>query len=341
MVARDQVRVDRQAQEPQAVVEVVLPHRRVPLEEVLGAPDVVDEHVEAALLGVDPRDQGRDLRGVEVVDRDRDPLATRRRHELGGLLDRLRPVDLGAPLARRAAGRVDGRARLAEADGDAASGAAGRPGDEGDAAFQWSLMPSASVRVADRGARPAPEHEHGGEHERAAGELDGPSVSPNTRNASSTVTRGSTVARIDAASGPTRRRPAKKRPIAATVETSARHGEPAPARRPSARPGATRRAAPSPAVSDTAAPVHTSADSTRGAHARGDALADEDVARCRRPPRASAERGAERVERARAGAGHDERERRPRRARARPRGGASIRSRPSATAATATIAGNV
>jgi hypothetical protein len=36
-----------------AVVEVVLPHRRVPLEQPLAAPDVVDEHVEPPLLGVD------------------------------------------------------------------------------------------------------------------------------------------------------------------------------------------------------------------------------------------------------------------------------------------------
>ena len=63
VVARDQVRVDREPQQPQAGVEVVLPHRRVPLEEVLGAPDVVDEHVEAAVLGVDALDERRDLRG--------------------------------------------------------------------------------------------------------------------------------------------------------------------------------------------------------------------------------------------------------------------------------------
>ena len=45
-VAGDQVRVDRQAQHPQPLLEVVLPHRRVPLEQQLAAPDVVDQHVE-------------------------------------------------------------------------------------------------------------------------------------------------------------------------------------------------------------------------------------------------------------------------------------------------------
>jgi hypothetical protein len=49
-MARDQVGLDREAQEPQAAVEVVLPHGLVPLEEMLGAPDVVHQHVEAALL---------------------------------------------------------------------------------------------------------------------------------------------------------------------------------------------------------------------------------------------------------------------------------------------------
>jgi hypothetical protein len=50
VVAGDQVRVDREAKEPQPAVEVVLPHGLVPLEEVLGAPDVVDQHVEAAVV---------------------------------------------------------------------------------------------------------------------------------------------------------------------------------------------------------------------------------------------------------------------------------------------------
>ena len=50
-----------------------------------------------------------------------------------------------------------------------------------------------------------------------------PIVSPNTTNASRTVTSGSTVARIDDRVGPTRARPAKKSAIEATVETPARH----------------------------------------------------------------------------------------------------------------------
>ena len=92
----------------------------------------------------------------------------------------------------------------------------------------------------------------------------GASVSPNAANASSTVTTGSTVARIDAAPGPTRGRPAKNRPIATTVETSARPAiQPHPAA-VSAR-GRNSPSSADPAASETAAPVHTSADRTPGA----------------------------------------------------------------------------
>ena len=136
VVAGDQVRLDREVEQPQAVGEVVLPHRRVPLEQLLAAPDVVDEHVEAALLGVDALDERLDLVGLEVVGRDGDAVAAGGRDELGGLLDRLRAVVLRAGGARAAAGAVDGGAGLAERDGDAAAGAAGRAGDERDRAFE-------------------------------------------------------------------------------------------------------------------------------------------------------------------------------------------------------------
>ena len=151
VVAGDQVGVDREPEQPEPVVEVVLPHRRVPLEQVLGAPDVVDEHVEAVVVGVDPLDQAADLLGLEVVDRHRDALAARRRHHLGRLLDRLRPVDLGPALAGAAAGRVDGGARLPEGDRDAAAAAARRAGDQRDPAFEWSAhadtLPGQSIRI--------------------------------------------------------------------------------------------------------------------------------------------------------------------------------------------------
>jgi hypothetical protein len=149
VVGGDEVGVEGEAQQPQPALEVVLPERRAPLEEVLGAPDVVDEHVEAAVVGVDALDEPRHLVGVQVVDRDGDALAAGRGDQLGGLLDRLRAVDLGAPLARAAARRVDGRARLAQRHRDAAAGAPRRAGDERDLAREWPahgvILPCATV----------------------------------------------------------------------------------------------------------------------------------------------------------------------------------------------------
>jgi len=134
------VRVDRQAQHPQAAVEVVLPQRHVPLDQLLAAPDVVDEHVEAALLGLDPRDERLHLRGDQMVDLDRDPIPARLADELGGLLDRLGAVVLRAPLAGRAPRAVDGRAGLAERDGGAAPRPAGRARDERHLACQRTIQ---------------------------------------------------------------------------------------------------------------------------------------------------------------------------------------------------------
>jgi len=77
------------------------------------------------------------------------------------------------------------------------------------------------------------------------------------------VTSGSTVARIEAVVGPTRGRPAKKRLMEATVETTARQAsQPQPAAVSS--PGRNWPSSVAPASSGTAAPVQTSAESTRG-----------------------------------------------------------------------------
>ena len=57
MMRGDQMRVDRQPQHAQAVLQIMLPDRLVPFEQLLAAPDVVDEDVEPALLGADALDQ--------------------------------------------------------------------------------------------------------------------------------------------------------------------------------------------------------------------------------------------------------------------------------------------
>ena len=77
------------------------------------------------------------------------------------------------------------------------------------------------------------------------------------------MTSGSTVARIAAVVGPTRRSPAKKSEIAPTVEITARQAiQPQPA--PVSSPGRSSPSSSEPTVSDTAAPVQTSAESTSG-----------------------------------------------------------------------------
>ena len=180
-MAGDQVGVDRQAQQPQAGVEVVLPHRRVPLGQLLAAPDVVDQHVQAALLGVDALHERLDLGRIEVVDRDGDPLAAGGADELGGLLDRLRPVVLRPPLAGAAAGAVDGRAGLAQRDRGAAAGAARRARHERHLAGQRTRHgghpthpPGRRGSGADGDAHGRPDREHGQQDECAAGQLGGP-----------------------------------------------------------------------------------------------------------------------------------------------------------------------
>ena len=79
---RDEVRVDREPEDPKASVEVVLPDRRVPLRrpalQHLGAPDVVDEHVDVSVLVAETHGQPLDLRGIEMVDAHRDAGAAER-----------------------------------------------------------------------------------------------------------------------------------------------------------------------------------------------------------------------------------------------------------------------
>jgi hypothetical protein len=79
---------------------------------------------------------------------------------------------------------------------------------------------------------------------------------PKATKASTTVTTGSSVERIEAVDGPTRERPAKKRPTAPTVDTTA-----IAAIQPSPSLLSAPRSSPPPArpanVSIAAAPVHT------------------------------------------------------------------------------------
>ena len=223
-----------------------------------------------------------DLRGIEVVDRDRDPLARRPR-------SRARRSPRSSPgrstseraLAGAAPGRVDRRARLAEGDGDAAPARRGSPRPPArPCPASGALMRSPSRGGVDRAlpaARCASSTSTAASTSAPPAICTAPSVSPKTTNASSTVTSGSTVARIDARRGADARRARRRRgSIAPTVETTARPAsQPQPAAVSS--PGRSSPSSAEPSVSDDR---RAGADERRQhgrAHAPGDALADEDV----------------------------------------------------------------
>ena len=132
MVRRDEVGVDGEPEDPQALVEVVLPDRRVPVGrtafEQLAAPDVVDEQVDVAVVVPDPLGQARHLVGVEMVDSHGDSRATEVGDDVRRLLDGLPTVVVGPERSRRAAatGTYDSGARFAEGGGDSTACTPGR-----------------------------------------------------------------------------------------------------------------------------------------------------------------------------------------------------------------------
>src|SRR5439155_23182855 len=107
----------------QALVQVMLPDRLVPIRgptlEFLSTPDVVDEHVDVAVLCSDLIGEHTHLLGVEMVDGQGDANAAQLRDQLGRLLDRFSTVVLGAMRACAAAGADDGRASFAKRRSDA------------------------------------------------------------------------------------------------------------------------------------------------------------------------------------------------------------------------------
>jgi hypothetical protein len=114
----------------------VLPHRAVPLEEVFAAPDVVDEDVEMLLLVGDPVDERADLRRVQMVGGYGDAVAAGRGDQVGGVLDGLGAVVLGAAGAGAALGDGHCAPPPSEFHGDPASRSPCRSGDQRDLALQ-------------------------------------------------------------------------------------------------------------------------------------------------------------------------------------------------------------
>jgi hypothetical protein len=99
---------------------------------VVAAPDVVDQDVEPAPLGIDPRQQLAHLRRFEVVADDRHGLPSGLGGPSGGALDGLGPIDLGSTVLAATSGGVDDRPGGGELDREGASCAAGGPGHERD-----------------------------------------------------------------------------------------------------------------------------------------------------------------------------------------------------------------
>src|SRR5262249_54878379 len=121
---------------PQTVVQIQLPQRRIPLLraalEQFAAPDVVDENIDMAVVLADPVGQPADLVSLQMIERDRDPVAAQFGYQLGGLLDRLGPVVIRCQgrIAAAAPGADHGRAGFTQCGGDSAPGAPGRTGDD-------------------------------------------------------------------------------------------------------------------------------------------------------------------------------------------------------------------
>ncbi len=151
----DEVRVERQPHHAQALLDGRLPHRLVPFDQPLAAPDVVDEDVEPAGFARDPIGEGSHGRFVQVIGDHRDAAASGGRDEVGRVLDRLRAALLGWSETTGAAGAPDRRPGGPEFDGDAASGAACRPRDERNAPTKIDIhrqAPASRVRFRVRSA---------------------------------------------------------------------------------------------------------------------------------------------------------------------------------------------
>src|SRR5207302_2674035 len=107
-------------------------------------PDVIDQHVDVAVVLPDPCCQALHPVGVEMVDPYRDSGAAKTRDQLSRLFDRLRPVVVGPTQSRAASGADDRRAGLAQSRGDATPGASRRPGNDSDPTTKrvWVWRPS-------------------------------------------------------------------------------------------------------------------------------------------------------------------------------------------------------
>ena len=140
-------------QHPQPALQVVLPQRLVPLHVPVAPEDVVNQDIEAAALVIDGCHQGGHLAGILVINHSRGARPASRTDQITGLLDRLRPADLGR--ARRPAAapcRIDEEPSARQLDGNRPARAPGSASHQGD---QHPLVPiSHQVSQHPRGTSP-------------------------------------------------------------------------------------------------------------------------------------------------------------------------------------------
>src|SRR5688572_1475657 len=132
LVAGDDVRLDGAIDERQPVLELRFPELLAPLDEIVAAPDVVDEDVELTHL----LEQFCNLIGPGVIALHGDTLAPSRGDDVCGLIDGLRPVFHAGTAGNAAARAIYGRAGFTECGRDAAPGTACGTCHDGDLARQ-------------------------------------------------------------------------------------------------------------------------------------------------------------------------------------------------------------
>src|SRR4029453_16623824 len=112
----DEVGMDPEAKQAQAVREIMLPNRLVPFLEVFSPPEVVDQNVEPTVLGSDRVAQLPPLFRPERVRLYGDSLPAGSRDQLGRFLYGFRAAVLGLLRPRGASGDIDRRARGPQLD---------------------------------------------------------------------------------------------------------------------------------------------------------------------------------------------------------------------------------
>src|SRR5438445_12957561 len=100
------------------------------------APNVVDEHIDVAVVFANLFGQAFHLVGFEMIDCGRNTAAAEMRDKLGSLFDGLGTVVVGPGCSCTATGANDCGTGFAQGSRDATPGTSGRPRHDGDASTQ-------------------------------------------------------------------------------------------------------------------------------------------------------------------------------------------------------------